>query len=131
MEAGQFFSLAHPALNRANTDEGEVDETVQESLEQAGQGRVLNYQHYSVQLEFTVLHTHLTGWSKDKAGNFIFGGSESDGDMVGFPHRAGHGGHAMASANPLVQAPEPKTTSEVANVETDPEQQAEQCEVLS
>jgi len=49
-----------------------------------------NYQHYSVQLEFTVLHTHLVGWSKDSTGNYVFGGSEEQADVLqNFPHRSG------------------------------------------
>jgi len=50
---------------------------------------ILNYQHYSVQLEFTVLHTHLTGWSQDSTGKYVFGGSEEQEDALrSFPHAA-------------------------------------------
>jgi hypothetical protein len=53
-----------------------------------GEKDVLNYQHYSVQLEFTVLHTHLVGWSKDSKGNYIFGGNEEQANVLeNFPHR--------------------------------------------
>ena len=49
-----------------------------------------NYQHYSVQLEFTVLHTHLVGWSKDSKGTYVFGGSEEQAEVLQqFPHRPG------------------------------------------
>jgi len=52
--------------------------------------RILNYQHYTVQLEFTVIHTHLTGWSRDSRGNYIFGGDEEQEDQLKqFPRRTG------------------------------------------
>jgi hypothetical protein len=52
--------------------------------------RILNYQHYTVQLEFTVIHTHLTGWSRDSKGNYIFGGDEEQEDQLKqFPRRTG------------------------------------------
>jgi len=50
------------------------------------------YQNHSVQLEFTVLHTHLTGWTattvgKPGGGNrYIFGGSEAHDVGAAFPH---------------------------------------------
>jgi|7_EtaG_2_1085326.scaffolds.fasta_scaffold01588_7 hypothetical protein len=60
-----------------------------------------NYQHYSVQLEFTVLHTHLVGWSKDSKGNYVFGGSEEQADVLqNFPHRSG-----PQTAPPIIEAP--------------------------
>ena len=60
-----------------------------------------NYQHYSVQLEFTVLHTHLVGWSKDSKGNYVFGGSEEQADVLqNFPHRSG-----PQSGPPIIEAP--------------------------
>jgi len=52
-------------------------------------GEVLNYQQYSVQLEFTVLHTHLTGWSRATDGTYVFGGDEEQAAVLrDFPHRA-------------------------------------------
>ena len=37
----------------------------------------------NVSLDYTVLHTHLTGWYKDAAGNYVFGDSSING---GFPN---------------------------------------------
>jgi hypothetical protein len=51
----------------------------------------INYQQFNVQVEYTVLHTHLTGFSRDSNGEYIFGGSEDLGDLTDFPHRPGEG----------------------------------------
>jgi len=60
-----------------------------------------NYQHYSVQLEFTVLHTHLVGWSRDSKGNYVFGGSEEQADVLqNFPHRSG-----PQTSPPIIETP--------------------------
>jgi len=60
-----------------------------------------NYQHYSVQLEFTVLHTHLVGWSRDSKGNYVFGGSEEQADVLqNFPHRS-----ASPFTPPIIETP--------------------------
>jgi len=56
-------------------------------------GKIINYQHYSVQLDFTVVHTHLMGWSRGQPDNkgqpkYIFGGSEENADRLReFPRR--------------------------------------------
>ena len=52
--------------------------------------KILNYQQYTVQLEFTVIHTHLTGWSRDSKGAYYFGGKEEDKSaMRDYPRRPG------------------------------------------
>ena len=73
-----------------------------------------NYQHYSVQLEFTVLHTHLVGWSKDSKGNYVFGGSEETADILqNFPHRSG-----PQTSPPIIEAP-PNLWGDTTTVQPD------------
>ena len=74
--------------------------------------KILNYQNYTVHLDFTVVHTHLTGWSRASNGRYIFGGDSSVGDILGYPHRPGHFiedtvAGFPAGNNPWVQQPEP------------------------
>lgn len=66
--------------------------------------RIINYQRYNVQLQFTVLHTHLMGWSKNTqpggsdVNSYVFGDSESSRDGENFPHRAGKDTPALMAA---------------------------------
>jgi hypothetical protein len=60
-------------------------------------GGNLAYQHHTVQLEFTVLHTHLTGWTKD--GNVLtFGGSNKT--QKDYPHAVESSGGDRPSSPP-------------------------------
>jgi hypothetical protein len=69
-------------------------------------GLEMVYQQLSVNLSFTVLHTHLTGWVKGEGNKFYFGGDPSQsGDtryLKNFPHGgtidpAAHGAAANAA----------------------------------
>jgi len=47
------------------------------------------YQRHQIQLEYTVLHTHLTGWVKGTDGQYRFGSNNGTTDLVNFPHAIG------------------------------------------
>jgi len=90
-------------------------------------GGILNFQHFSVTLDFTVLHTHLTGWSRDSSGNYVFGGSEAERNkLASFPHKASNvvvEGVWSRDKGAMITVAAP---AEVGNQEAE----AEQCAVL-
>mgnify|MGYP003672151521 CR=1 FL=1 len=64
-------------------------------------GGAIAYQNHTVQLEFTVLHTHLTGWTKD--GNKVtFGGSSKI--QKNYPHGLGAGADRQAIDTAALEA---------------------------
>jgi hypothetical protein len=116
IEAGQFFAKEGrgPKPFGKSTVEGS------NYLENKEAHNQMFYQQLSVSLNFTILHSHLTGWVKGKGNTFYFGADPETKGGSKYLHNFPHGGTNEFFDGGLDPVPPATPPSEVAADPTDP-----------